>query len=166
MMGVGKSTIGPMLAQHLGRPFVDTDQEIERLAGCLVSEIFESSGEAAFRGLERDAILQVEGKNAVVALGGGAMAQPGAAERLNATGLVVYLKATPEQLLRRIARPESRPLLAGLDPEQRRERLCALLAEREASYQKASLVFDTEGMTMKSAALLLARELRKEGLLS
>ena len=163
MMGVGKSTIGAMLARQLGREFIDTDREIEREAGYSVAQIFEEQGEAAFRDLERQAIRGAEAGNAVVALGGGAMAQPGAAERLRASGLVVYLAATPDQLLKRIEKPESRPLLAGLDREQRRKRLAELLAEREPCYRQAALVFDTGRFSMEGAARALARELPPAG---
>jgi shikimate kinase len=163
MMGVGKSTIGPILARALGRPFLDSDHEIERLAGRSVAQIFAEQGEAAFRELERQTISHAEGGNAVVALGGGAMAQPGAPDRLRASGVVVYLSASPEKLVERIAKPESRPLLAGLDREQRLQRLAELLAEREPCYRQASLVLDTDRMSMEGAAHALAEALLREG---
>lgn len=163
MMGVGKSTIGPMLAKHLGRPFVDTDSEIEREAGRKIAEIFAGQGEAAFRELERQAIDRAARGSAVVALGGGAIAAPGASERLLEIGTVVYLKATPEQLLRRMGKPDSRPLLAGLDEDQRCERLGELLEERRDAYERATLIFDTAALSMEAAALELARELGAGG---
>jgi len=152
MMGAGKSAVGQVLARELGRPFVDTDERIESEAGCSVAEVFEREGEAGFRRREADVIRRVAEQaaraGAVVALGGGAIAQPSAPERLARSGLVVYLRARPERLAARIAGVDggaSRPLLAGLTAEGRLERLRALLAEREPAYRTASLVVDTEG---------------------
>jgi shikimate kinase len=163
MMGVGKSTIGAMLARRLGRSFVDTDREVEREVGLRIAEIFEQRGEARFREMEREAIDRVADGNAVVALGGGAMAQPGTAARLLAAGTVVYLQASPEQLLRRIGNPDSRPLLAGLDEAQRCRRLGELLDERRAAYEQASVVFDTGPFSLEGAAEALANRLLEEG---
>ena len=98
-MGAGKSVVGRRLAHRLARPFVDTDAAIEDRAGRPVSAIFADDGEAVFRRMERDAIDAVRGSASVVALGGGAIAQPGAAERLASSGAVVYLRARPETLL-------------------------------------------------------------------
>jgi shikimate kinase len=145
MMGAGKSTLGPALARRLGLPFVDTDREVEREAGGSVAEIFAREGEAAFRALERRAIEQAARRPAVVSLGGGAVAEPGARARLAASGVVVYLKSSPEQLLERISDPESRPLLRHLDRAGRLERLRELLGRRAAAYESADLVVETDG---------------------
>ena len=100
MMGAGKSAVGPALAQRLECDFVDSDAEIEREAGCSIAELFAAEGEPCFRERERAAIEKLAGRPAVVALGGGAPAQPGAGEWLAATGCVVYLRARPETLVR------------------------------------------------------------------
>src|SRR5690606_21135862 len=128
-MGAGKSAVGPRLAARLGLPFVDADAEIERAAGASIAAIFEREGEASFRARERAAIEAQAGRAAVVALGGGAIAQPGAAERLAATGTVVWLRARPETLAARVGDGAGRPLLASLAPDERRARIAALLAE-------------------------------------
>ncbi len=158
-MGVGKSTIGPLLARRMGLPFIDTDREVERCAGCTIAEIFATRGEPAFRQLEAAAIDAAAKECAVVALGGGAFAQPGTPERLRNTGTVVYLRATPEQLLRRIRNPESRPLLQGLSEEQRRERLAALLAEREGAYGRAHVTLEAGAASFEALAKELADRL-------
>ena len=144
MMGAGKSTVGPVLARALGRPFCDTDDAICQRAGRSIREIFEQDGEAAFRSLEREAIEAAGSDGAVVALGGGALAQPGMAERLAERGTRIYLRAQPDTLIERIRNPESRPLLAGLGRAERRARLEALLAERESSYASAELIVDVD----------------------
>lgn len=147
MMGVGKSTVGPLLADVLGRGFVDTDLEIERTAGRSVSEIFDQDGEARFRELERAAIEDALDRkpSAVIALGGGAIVQPGMLDRLKGRGVVVYLRATPEALDDRIGDAASRPLLAGLPSAARVARLAALLEARRPFYERADHLIDAEG---------------------
>lgn len=144
-MGSGKSTVGPLLARRLGRDFVDNDAVVEARAGRRIAEIFARDGEPAFRELEVRAIEEVAAGRSVVALGGGAIAQPGAPERLARLGTVVYLQASPRELARRVGPAEARPLLAGLDEEQRAERLAGLLRQREAAYRSARIVVETEG---------------------
>ncbi|MBJ21208.1 MAG: shikimate kinase [bacterium] len=142
MMGAGKSTVGPGLAARLGRPFLDIDQEVERVSGYEISEIFEREGETRFRELEAEAIERASQEGAVIALGGGAISQPGAAERLVARGCVVFLRADPEILIERIGDASTRPLLAGLDRGGQIDRLRSLLAERLVHYQRASIEVD------------------------
>ncbi len=145
MMGAGKSTVGPRLAERLGCDFVDTDEEVERQAGMRISEIFARDGEARFRALEAKAIDRASRAGAVVALGGGAIAQPGMAERLLARGSVIFLNVAPSILVERIGDAASRPLLAGLDASAREQRLASLLAERLEHYRKATIQVDASG---------------------
>lgn len=160
MMGAGKSEVGARLAARLGRPFVDTDVEIERRTGLSIAEIFAKRGEPAFRQLEREAIERVaNGAEAVVALGGGAIAQPDAARLLAARGTVVYLRARPATLAKRIGPRSARPLLAGLDAAGRRRRLTALLSEREPHYESAHIAVDTDGLDPDEVAARIESEL-------
>jgi 3-dehydroquinate synthase len=160
MMGSGKSTLGPALARRLRRRFVDADARIEREAGATVAELFAREGEAGFRARELALQEELAGSGAVVALGGGAIAQPGAAERLAASGLVVYLRARPETLLARLGDAQARPLLSGLAPAERRARLEALLAERKRAYETARVVLDTDDGKPAALAAELARRVR------
>jgi len=148
MMGAGKSVLGRRLARRLDRVFIDTDREIERRQGRPVAEIFAHDGEAAFRRLEREAIDAAAERGAIVALGGGAIAQPGMAEHLARHGTVVYLRARPRTLLGRIGDGASRPLLAGLTRAQQLERLETLLAERAPAYETAALTLDVDGQDL------------------
>ncbi len=152
MMGAGKSAVGPLLAGSLLRRFVDADLEIERSAGMAVSEIFSREGEPAFRDRERQLIEDLSGGSDVVALGGGAIAQPGAAALLGRTGTVVYLKASASSLLGRLGDCSERPLLQELAPEGRLARLESLLAERVSAYETASIAVDTERRTPEAVA--------------
>jgi shikimate kinase len=159
MMGVGKSTIGPELAARLGCAFLDTDEEVERRAGRSIADIFESEGEAHFRELEAQAIDVAAGGSGgavVIALGGGAVAQPGAVERLRASGDVVFLEADPEELVRRIEDGGSRPLLAGLDRGEQIDRLRSLLSERMPFYAQAHHRVDAAGGTFEVVDRIVA----------
>jgi len=162
-MGAGKSAVGARLAERLGLAFQDADAEVERAAGARIAEIFAREGEAGFRSREHAAIERLAGCPAVVALGGGAIAQPGAAERLAATGTVVWLRARPETLAARVGDAGERPLLAGLAPSARLERLRALLAEREPCYATARIAVDTDGVEPDVVAARLAVRLAAAG---
>src|SRR5262245_52839309 len=101
-MATGKSTVGRLVAEWCGRPFVDLDAEIERASGQSVADLFATRGEPAFRTLEREALARVldSGTPAVVALGGGALL--GRGTRLDAIdrAVVVTLEATADEVLK------------------------------------------------------------------
>jgi len=137
MMGVGKSTVGRKLAQLLGLPFVDADDEIERAAQMSVSEIFERFGEAHFRDGERRVIARLmESGPSVLATGGGAFVQPETRALILDRGIAVWLDSDVETLLGRVTRRDTRPLLRDGDP---REILARLKAEREPAYAEAPI---------------------------
>ena len=144
MMGAGKTRIGRMLAERLECPFVDADAEIEREAARSIEEIFRAEGESGFRKREREVVERLAGRGCVVALGGGAFAQPPLAQLALRTGRVVYLRTRPQTLASRVGQGEGRPLLAGLDAKRREERLRSLLRQREPFYARAPLVVDTD----------------------
>lgn len=154
-MGVGKSTVGPRLAERLGLRFIDTDHEVERTERRTIAEIFDRDGEVRFRQLEAEAIESAAKNDAVIALGGGAMAQPGAAKRILELGRVVYLEAPVAVLLERIGDPSSRPLLAGLDRAGQLARLEALCIERAASYRRATVTVDASGSAKNIVDLIV-----------
>lgn len=159
MMGSGKSTLGPALAERLGRDFADSDLEIEAAQHRSISEIFDTDGEARFRDLERETLDRLAGRDLVVSLGGGAIAQPGAADWLAREGTVVYLSATPETLLARLGDCLSRPLLHKLDPDARVERLRSILAERRDAYESAAVRVDTDDLAVDAIVDRVCREL-------
>lgn len=156
MMGAGKSAVGAALAERLALPFVDVDAMVEDRAGHAIAEIFASQGEAAFRAQERECIREAARTPAVVALGGGAIAQLDMAGWLAARGTVVYLKAGLETLLERVGEAAERPLLRGLDRDERRRRLESLLAERASAYESARIVVETDHKSVDEAAEAVA----------
>jgi shikimate kinase len=163
MMGAGKSSVGIALAKRLELPFLDTDAEIEREAGSSVGGIFRREGEPSFRARELRAIEAVAGRRAVVALGGGALGHPKAREQIEASGVVVYLRARPETLAQRLGEALDRPLLSGLDPRARLERLRDLLRRREADYARAAIVVDTDALALDQVVERVIRRLAGAG---
>jgi shikimate kinase len=149
-MGTGKTEVGRRLAHTLGRPFVDTDRLIEAKAGRRIAEIFATDGEARFRALEREAVAEACGiADAVVATGGGALADPESHGRLATAGPIVCLTATPREILKRVGDARTRPLLASCrSAAERLERIEALLAARAAVYRSATHTIDTTGLTV------------------
>ncbi|MEW6366203.1 MAG: shikimate kinase [Acidobacteriota bacterium] len=137
-MGSGKTTVGRLLAERLGRRFIDTDAVIEEGSGMRVAEIFERKGEGQFRRLERKCVESVSMlKECVVSLGGGAVLDDENWQRIAATGSTVYLSYPPEILRARLQTTHDRPLLARDDG---RARIAELLAVREPLYRRADLV--------------------------
>ncbi len=145
MMGSGKSVVGRALAERLGWSFIDTDAAIERKRGQSVAEIFRREGEACFRELERAELAALPEARAVVALGGGALAQEAGRLALPRGGVLVWLDAKAETLAARLGDADDRPLLVSLDPSGRRERLATLRAERACSYAAAEIQISTDG---------------------
>ena len=162
-MGTGKTEVGRRLARVLGRPFVDTDALVESSAGCSVAAIFASEGEAAFREREREAIARAcTLAEAVVAIGGGALLDPENRRRLFAAGPVVCLRATPEEILRRVGEARDRPLLNGDGTASAAERLArieSLLEARAAAYALSTHTVDTDGLTPDEVARRILRSL-------
>ncbi|WP_421707726.1 shikimate kinase [Algihabitans sp.] len=140
LMGAGKSCIGRRLAQRLGRRFVDADTEIEKAAGCSISDIFAEHGEAYFRSGEKRVIsrlLQTPGQ--VIATGGGAFMDPDTRAAVTAAGRSVWLRADLDLLIKRTSRRDNRPLLRQGNP---REILQRLIDERYPVYALADVTVD------------------------
>ena len=156
LSGSGKSTIGRLLADRLGLPFVDTDELIVQRAGMPIPQLFSEHGEPAFRAAEREAVADaVAGEPAVIATGGGAPVDSESRRLLWDGNLVVWLDAPVEALVRRVgADGDGRPLLTG----GAGERLAALRAAREPVYAQAHLHVQTEDAGVEGAlASILCR---------
>ncbi len=136
MPGCGKSTVGRQLARHLRLHFVDSDSEIERRLGVPIREYFEQQGEAAFRDIEQDVIDELSALPAVLlATGGGAVLRPSNRDALHSRTHVLYLRATPEELHRRLRHDTHRPLLQVEDPLRL---LRDLFRERDPLYRRTA----------------------------
>lgn len=119
LMGAGKTTVGRRLAQRLGLPFVDADEEIEAAAGMSISEIFDRFGEPYFRDGERRVIARlIDGSRKVIATGGGAFMNEKTRALILDRATAVWLEADIETLVDRVRRRSTRPLLKDRDPRQ------------------------------------------------
>ncbi len=167
-MGCGKSTLGPIAANVMGRTFFDLDQEIVARAGRLIPDIFDREGEAGFRAREAEALQEV-GTDApsVVALGGGAFVQESNARWLLQNGLVVYLRLPTAVLAERLIHsPTPRPLLFDsegnrLQDDALRAKVHALVAERQPYYRRAHLTIEVGDVPIGQAVDRLVASLRK-----
>ena len=154
--GSGKTVTGRALADLLGVPFHDTDEAIVRSVGRSIADLFVEDGEAAFRELERVEVTRaLAEERGVVALGGGAPVQPGAAELLEGH-TVVFLDVGIADASKRIGFDQSRPLLA-VNP---RASWVAMMNVRRALYEAvATLRADTAGRTPEDVAAQVASAL-------
>lgn len=142
MMGAGKSTVGRLLAQHLQFEFIDADRELEERSGVPIPTIFDIEGEAGFRRREVALLDELSQRGGIVlATGGGAVLDDAVAQALRARGLVIYLRASADEIFRRTRNDRSRPLLQTPNPRAVIDRL---VAEREPLYERAAhLVFQS-----------------------
>lgn len=159
-MGVGKSTVGQLLAERLGVAYRDTDDDIVAEQGRAIAEIFVDEGEAAFRALEKRAVhTALAGHDGVLALGGGAILDADT-RALLAGHRVVYLSMDVEEAVKRTGLNAARPLLAVNPRKQWRE----LMEARRNLYEEvATAVVATDGRTPEEVtqAALDALELKE-----
>lgn len=142
LSGSGKSTVGEAYAKRIGKPFIDLDQQIEQRSGKTVSDWFAHDGEAAFRKIERETLAYFQSHDdAVIALGGGAMASPEGVKLAHRLGQIVWLALPPQRLAERLNNGPDRPLLQG----DRVERLRQQHRDRAAHYAHAHHVVWAEG---------------------
>ena len=148
-MGAGKSTVAAILAERWGVSVRDTDADIEATEGREISEIFVDDGETHFRELERAAVAKALAEHdGVLALGGGAVLDPGTREAL-AGHEVVFLNVGLSDAVKRVGLGVGRPLLLG----NVRSRVKALLDERLPVYRAVATVeVDTDGRTPEEVA--------------
>lgn len=161
LMGVGKSSVGRRLANVLGLPFRDADNEVEAAAGRSISEIFAELGEPAFRDGERRVIARLlDEPPHVLATGGGAFVNAETRALINAKAVSVWLKADVELLARRVSRKDNRPLVRGKDPVKV---LTELAEARYPAYAEAMVhveTGDTPHMVAVEAILAALRQAR------
>jgi len=165
--GSGKSTVGPLLAERLGLPFVDTDQEIAQRAGKTITQVFDAEGEDAFREHEREVIAEVCTRDPhVIAVGGGAVLDDDNTAAMRQAGAIVWLTATANTLWKRIAADsKSQDQRPNLSPEGGGAEVQRLLDARQQRYRGAAdWEVDTEGVGPSEATDQLVRQLRHGGI--
>jgi len=160
-MGTGKTCVGQILAQELGRQFLDLDAEIEKSIGMSIGEYFERYGEPVFRDREQEAVEQVSSRSGlVVATGGGVVLRQGNIDRLRRTGILVCLSASEQEIVARTAGDSLRPLLNRPD---RLQVIRELLTARLPQYRQSDVWVETDGKSVAETAARILRILREEG---
>lgn len=160
-MGVGKSSVGLLLAERMGLAFVDIDEEVIKRVGMAIRAIFEEEGEARFREIEREItgeIARLDGR--VIACGGGTVLDPDNLAALRSGSIMVLLTAGIDTIISRVEDEGGvRPLL---EVEDRHRRIKALLMKRHPAYIRAAdLIVDTTGEGPEAIAEAIIDQLRE-----
>ncbi|HEX6018548.1 MAG TPA: shikimate kinase [Burkholderiaceae bacterium] len=163
MPGSGKSSVGRQLARRLSWAFADADAEVERQIGCSIRAYFEQHGEAAFRDVEQSVLASLlERDRTIVATGGGAVLREANRRLLASRAEVVYLRSTPEELMRRLRHDTHRPLLQVSDPMRK---LRELFEQRDRLYREcAHFVIETGRPSVKLLCGMILMQLELAGL--
>ncbi len=160
MMGSGKTTVGKLLANLVGKTFIDVDHEIQRRTGVGIPVIFEIEGEAGFRKRESEILRDmVRQQNIVLATGGGAILHPDNRTLLRQHGTVVYLCAPVTELRRRTHQDKNRPLLQTGNVHAR---LIELFTQRDPLYREtAHIIMDSGRQSARTFVQKLIQKLRQ-----
>lgn len=163
MPGSGKSTVGRHLGRHLGRRFVDSDHEIEVEIGQPIRSFFEQQGEPAFRDVEQQVIARLcQLPDTVLATGGGTVLREANRQALRSHCVVVYLRSTADDLMRRLRHDTQRPLLQVADPLKR---LRELFRQRDPLYRAtAQFTIETGRPSVPTLVNMLLMQLELAGL--
>lgn len=158
MPGSGKTVTAQALAHKLSKKFSDTDEMIVKRTDRAITTIFATLGEDYFRDLETEALLEVmKLGSCVVATGGGIVLKEHNWELMNGSGKVVYLKTSPDVILKRTERSADRPLLKAENSSEKMKKIIELLDKRSRLYEKADLVCVTDGKTSEQVAEEIGR---------
>lgn len=162
MPGGGKSTVGRHLARRLGASFVDTDPVIEQRIGCSIRAYFETHGEERFRDVEAAVLSDlIDAANGVIATGGGIVVRDANRDLLRMHTVGVYLRSSPEELVRRLRHDVKRPLLQVADPLAR---LRSLYAARDPLYRDAAkFVIETGRPSVPTLVNMILMQLELAG---
>ncbi len=158
-MGAGKTTVGQLLAQKLGREFLDADQEIERIHGMPVTEIFKSMGEPAFRQMEKEYLVELcrTSREKIVSLGGGSFMQKEIREACLGSGIVYHLDLDWESWLERFeSLIDTRPILQSKSLEEVQE----LFNSRKQIYADNHHRFAVDKLSPEEIAEEMVRRIR------
>lgn len=163
MPGSGKSTVGRQLARRLDVPFIDLDQRLEEVLGSTIRQYFEEQGEEAFRDREAQLLAELTAApgDMILSTGGGAvLREENRNHLLSGGGSVMYLRATPDEIFKRIRHDKTRPLLQVANPLQR---LRDLYAVRDPLYRASShYVIETGRPTVNTLVNMIVMQLEME----
>ncbi len=149
-MGTGKTIVGKLLADRLGREFLELDDIIEKKEGAAIREIFEKKGEPYFRRLEKEVVKEaLQKKGLVISAGGGAIVDEENFKNFKKDGVIICLEASPDAILKRTKGLTCRPLLNVPDPKKKIEEL---LKETPPYYKKADFRINTDNLTVDQVA--------------
>jgi XRE family aerobic/anaerobic benzoate catabolism transcriptional regulator len=160
LRGAGKSTLGRMLAEHIGWSFVELNKEIERQNGLSVAEIIALYGQEGFRRMEQAALVQLLARKElmVLATGGGIVSEPVTFDLILNSFYTIWLKAEPEEHMARVRKQgDLRPMA---DDRSAMAELRNILVSREPLYARANAVVDTAGMSVEAAAARLGEAVK------
>ncbi len=159
-MGTGKTSVGRLVAEQLHFEYLDTDELIQSRTGRVISDIFKTDGEPAFRALEEKTVAGLADRTkTVIATGGGLPANPTNLASLKIHSLVVCLWASPEKIWERVKNQSHRPLLHDPDPQKK---IRELLAVREPFYKQADVLLNTELRSLREVAQQVIHQFRLE----
>lgn len=153
MMGSGKSTVGRALADRLNVPFRDLDRMIEEKAEKSIPEIFEESGEATFRKIERETLLEVtKSPSGVIALGGGSLQNQHLTDHIKLSGWLVFLNAPIDDIADRLHRREGRPMVSEntASKSDLHDKISTLMKQRIPYYSQAHLTVQIKDLTPRT----------------
>lgn len=150
-MGSGKTSVAKKLAEVSAYKLVDTDKLIEEKENKKISDIFSDNDEKYFRDIESQVLLKLQSNfNLVISTGGGIVLREANRDVLKKLGKVVYLRVTPETVVKRLQHDTSRPLLMGDDKHQK---VKEIMDYREPIYQDAAdIIIDTDNLSKKEIA--------------
>ena len=158
-MGVGKSTIARTLQRELGFPLVEMDERIVQEQGMSINDIFAQYGEAHFREIESQLVVDL-GKQepSIVSCGGGVVVRPENTQNMKKSGRIVLLKASPETIFERVKNSTDRPILNG---HMNVEYIAELMEKRRALYEEAAdITIQTDGKTREQICEEIIGKLR------
>jgi shikimate kinase len=163
MRGSGKTTVGKILAQKMGRELIEMDELITRKAGLTIPEIVAKHGWGKFRDIEEEITGEVAGRDNIInASGGGVVTREKNAQKLKKNGILVWLQASVNTLVNRTGEDTGRPPL--VEGKSRREDMELTLKERKPLYQQAAdLTINTENKTPEEIADLVINLLAVRG---